>query len=65
MTIPRLLTLADVAAHLRCDLRTVQRMARAGRLPVFRPPGTQLRLVREQDLGPWIDANTRPAKGAA
>jgi len=48
----RLLTVRDVAAYLRLNPKTVERMARAGRLPSLRVCG-RVRF-RPSDVASWL-----------
>lgn len=59
----QLLTVAEVAAELRCEPRTVRRMIARGDLPVVRI-NQRMQRVRRQDLDGLTQARLRRA-GAA
>ena len=43
----------DVAERLRCSLRSVHELARLGRIPHRRLPGTRRLLFRPEELEAW------------
>jgi len=54
-----LLTAEEAAVHLRCHVKTVQKMAREGRMPSIRHG--KCYLFRLSDLDQWIQGMRRMA----
>lgn len=57
-----LLTLDEVAAELRVNISTVQRMVRAGELPTVKVGERRLVRVRRSDLEAFV-SGAAPARG--
>ena len=53
---PDLMTAKDLAAYLRVDRRTVQRMAGAGELPAPIPVSARRSRWRRADIDAWLQA---------
>jgi len=57
----RLLTVPEVARHLRVGQRTVYRWIQDGKLPVLRLAGSTIR-VAARDLEAWLRDSTQPVE---
>jgi excisionase family DNA binding protein len=57
----RLLTVPEVARHLRVGQRTVYRWIQDGKLPVLRLAGSTIR-VAARDLEAWLHAASQPVE---
>jgi excisionase family DNA binding protein len=57
------MTSSEVAAHLRCSLRTVHELTRQGAIPHRKMPGSRRCLFLREEIDRWVDGGELEVRG--